>query len=92
MQSLEQLRDEINVIDSKIIDLFAERCSLVKQVWIYKRKHNLPALDSVRRKQLIQSHINQAKQTWLSENFILDIWERIHQESLDIEQQKNSAV
>lgn len=91
MQSLEELRAEINAIDTKIIDLFAERYSIVKQVWIYKRQHNLPALDSVRRKQLVHAHINQAKQKWLSEKFIVDIWERIHQESLSIEQQKNPA-
>jgi chorismate mutase len=82
---LEQSRQNIDHIDEQIIDLLAQRFAIVMKIWSYKKRHNMLCLDAVRRNALLQSKLAYAKKQWLSEKFIIDIWERIHQESLHIQ-------
>lgn len=61
MEDLQLLRNQIDIIDDKIIDLFAQRFSAVKEIGAYKKKHNLSSLDTIRREKLLQSHIDEGK-------------------------------
>lgn len=61
MKDLKQLRNQIDIIDDKIIDLFAQKFSTVKEIGEYKKKHNRSSLDSIRRENLLQSHVNEGK-------------------------------
>ncbi len=83
--TLKQLRQDIDTIDQQIVDLLVQRFATVVDIWSYKKKHSLPSLDAVRRDSLLQSRILEGKKKWLSEDFIIDIRRRIHEESLDIQ-------
>lgn len=91
MNTLQQLRKKIDQIDGQIIDLLIQRCDIVLDIGAYKRLHNIPYLDRVRWSEVLQSNIIQGKKKWLSEKFVTDLRERIHYESLKIQQSKNSA-
>jgi chorismate mutase len=62
-----------------------QRFAIVVDVWLYKKQHSISALDTVRRDRLLQLRILQGKKKWLSEDFIVDVRKRIHEESLDIQ-------
>lgn len=79
-------RKEIDNIDKQLVYLLAKRLDIVKNIWLAKKKLWLKPLQPERRKQVLKSKIEQGKSLWLSENFIKDIWERIHQEALKIEE------
>ncbi len=55
MNKLEQLRNEIDAIDRKIVNCFEKRIDCVKQVAQYKIEHGLPVLDSSREEALLKS-------------------------------------
>ena len=45
---LEALRQEIDLIDAQIFDLFEQRLTIAKQIGAYKKEHGLSVIDSSR--------------------------------------------
>ena len=45
---IEQIREQIDTIDSQLLKLFLERMRLGEAVASYKREHNLPVLNKAR--------------------------------------------
>jgi chorismate mutase len=43
---LKKHRNEIDIIDAQIIDLFAKRFKVVEKVWEFKKDKNMDALQS----------------------------------------------
>lgn len=85
MDILSQLRSKIDTIDTQIIDLISKRFSIVADIWAYKKNHNIPILDGIRRSKLLQSNIIQGEKRWLSKDFIVDVRKKIHKETLKIQ-------
>lgn len=85
---LEIYRQQIDLIDLEIIALLAKRNEISKQIGNYKQENNLPVHQPKRREIILQNRKENATSLWLSADFIQDIRNRIHQESLSI-QQKN---
>ncbi len=52
--SLENLREEINQIDEKLLDLFTKRLQISREVALYKQEHNLPVFQAGREDQIIE--------------------------------------
>ncbi|NLB82466.1 MAG: chorismate mutase [Clostridiaceae bacterium] len=63
---INQLRDEIDRIDSKLISLFEERMQISKEVAAYKKANKLPLLDEKREKALFKSRLALLKAKHLS--------------------------
>lgn len=85
MNDLILFRKKINNLDKQIITRIGERMKVVKKVGIYKKQHEIPPLDIKRWKEVLESRIELGKQYGLSEEFIVKIYEAIHQEALEIE-------
>jgi len=83
---LGRLRDEIDEVDNQIISLLGRRMDLVKQVGEYKRDNNIPPLDSNRWQEVLDSRLSQARSLGLDEGFVGEIYERIHDQALEIEE------
>ena len=45
---LQSYREQIDTIDNELLRLFQERMSLARQIALYKKEHDLPALDAAR--------------------------------------------
>ena len=56
---LKKIRNELDGIDDRLIDLFAQRMRLVTQVAAYKKENHLPILDTGRERQII-NRVSQA--------------------------------
>ena len=52
-QNLTQLRDQIDGIDQKLVELFKQRMAVSRQVAAYKQEHGLPTLDAGRERALL---------------------------------------
>ena len=79
-------RHQIDTLDKEIIYLLSRRFEIVNQIWIIKKENNIEALQSDRWEQLLNENLEMAKELMVSENLVRDIWERIHKESLRIEE------
>lgn len=58
--SLEQMREEINQIDQKLVDLFRRRMELSKSIGAYKQANQLPVQDPARERELLGRVAEQA--------------------------------
>ena len=52
--SLNELRHEINELDAKILELFAQRLSVCHNVALYKQENNLPVFQPEREDEVIK--------------------------------------
>lgn len=52
-QNLTQLRDQIDGIDQKLVELFKQRMAVSREVAAYKQEHGLPTLDAGRERALL---------------------------------------
>lgn len=82
---LKNYRAQIDTLDKEIIYLLSRRFTIVNEVWILKKENNIPALQESRWNELLSENIEVWKELWVSESFIIDVWERIHKEALNIE-------
>lgn len=50
---IKQLRDQIDLIDRELIELFRSRMAVSAQIAEYKRENGMPVLDSAREEELL---------------------------------------
>lgn len=79
-------RVKIDEIDKKIIALLGEREKAVRAIGIYKAQNNIPPLQAARFKEVLDKAIEQGKTEGLSPEFITELLNSIHKESLRIEE------
>ncbi len=82
---LKNYREQIDTLDKELLYLFSRRFEIVKQVWILKKENNIAVLQKDRWEQLLNENIEVAKELWVEEKFVREVWERIHKEALEIE-------
>ena len=58
--TIEELRAQIDRIDSEIVRLYAERMKTVKQIGRYKQEHHLPVSDPAREYEVLDRVAAQA--------------------------------
>lgn len=66
MDELKQYRDQIDVIDRKLADLFQQRMDVVDKVGQYKLERNLPVLDAKREQEVLAAKAALARDEGMS--------------------------
>jgi chorismate mutase len=79
---LKKYRKKIDYVDSNIVDLLSKRMELVKKISLVKQEKNMSILQELRWKDVLDNVKKQGTKKNLSNNFIDEIWSRIHEESL----------
>lgn len=80
-KELEILRNQIDFIDSQLVELLAQRSALTKQVGDFKTQSGLPIYVPEREAQLLESRRNQAQGVGVSPDLVEDLLRRIMRES-----------
>ena len=79
-------RDQIDTLDKELIYLFFRRFEIVKQIWLVKKQEQIIPLDNNRWQKLLNENLEVSREFWLRDEFIIDIWNKIHSESLKLEE------
>lgn len=79
---LEDLRNQIDRVDNYIMDILSERMEIAKKIGEFKRQNNITILQSTRWDEIVHDRIQKGTQKDLTEDFIKDLFEAIHQESI----------
>jgi len=87
MKNIENYREEIDVIDFKIIELLAERMKIVREIGQLKKKNNIPILDEKRYGEIMQSRAKLSEELGLDEKSVKSIFQTIHKAAIKL--QKN---
>lgn len=82
---LKNFRAQIETLDKEIIYLLSRRFTIVNEIWIIKKEENIPPLQTDRWNSLLNDNIYTWEELGLNKEIIIDIWNRIHEESLRIE-------
>jgi len=83
MHTLEELRNQIDKYDDKLIDILEDRMQVAEKIGKYKKENNITILQSNRWDELLKRRISLAEKKGLSEDFVLKIFRAIHQESIN---------
>jgi chorismate mutase len=75
-------RSHIDNIDSRIIELLAERMDVAREIGHYKRQHAMAVVQHDRYNELLKSAESRAEFMGLSRSFINSIFSAIHEESV----------
>jgi chorismate mutase len=79
---LEYLRQVMDMLDDEIIDLIARRMDLSSQIGSIKKDCNMTAYQPARWREIVESRGIRAQSHMLSKEFILELYEKIHHESI----------
>ncbi len=58
MRNIEELREEINIINAQLLELFIKRMEVSKEVALYKKQNGLPVLDRKREEEILQNVVD----------------------------------
>ncbi|MDR1725845.1 MAG: chorismate mutase [Bacteroidales bacterium] len=85
LATITSIREKIDCIDTEIISLLQQRMQYSEELAKIKWKENMSLYQPQRWKELLQKIIEQAKQKGLSEDFIKSLFEQIHEESINVQ-------
>ncbi|NTD97609.1 chorismate mutase [Agrobacterium tumefaciens] len=91
MNPLESNRKKIDSLDQQLIQLLGQRELVVKEIGIYKAKNNIPPLQAARFQQVLEKNIAEGKKHDLSPDFVTEVFNAIHKESLRKEEEIKSS-
>jgi chorismate mutase len=79
---LEYLRQLMDSLDAEIIDLLAKRMELSEQMGDVKRSAHMTAFQPARWREIVETRSERAQSHLLSREFIIELYELIHHESI----------
>ncbi|MEI6766025.1 MAG: chorismate mutase [Bacteroidota bacterium] len=82
LNSLEQLRNQIDSIDSQIIELLGQRMEIVDRIGMFKKENNITILQIKRWNAIVAALTAQAEHNNLPIEFVRNFLQLIHQESI----------
>ena len=85
LMQLEYLRQLMDSLDAEIIDLVAKRMELSEQMGEVKRACNMTAFQPLRWREIVETRAARAQQHLLSKEFIIELYEKIHHESIRLQ-------
>jgi len=85
---IEKVREQIDAVDYKIIDLLAQRRELAENIGKKKKLKKVSIFQPERWNAIAESRISAGKKYNLSEDFILKLFSKIHQESIGIQRKE----
>ena len=79
---LEELRSEIDRIDSYILNILSERMDIAEKIGEFKKKNNITILQSGRWDAIVHDRTQKGLEKGLTEDFVKELFEAIHNESI----------
>ena len=86
-EELAQLRGQIDHIDRQVLQLLAARMEVSAQIAQLKRQGNMAVFQPKRWDALLQDRLEQAREMGLDEEFVKELFEKVHAESVRIQQE-----
>jgi chorismate mutase len=82
---LSELRNDIDRLDDEIIQKLSLRMKISGKIGQYKKENNVTILQMDRWKNIVNNRINVGKAMGLSENFLKQYLDLVHQESINVQ-------
>ena len=83
MKKLSNLRAQIDIIDSHLLDTLGKRMRIADEIGHLKKAKNVAVLQKSRWNEILGKMILEGEQQGLSEEFVLRVFKAVHQESIN---------
>ncbi|MCB0663664.1 MAG: bifunctional 3-deoxy-7-phosphoheptulonate synthase/chorismate mutase type II [Saprospiraceae bacterium] len=83
LETLENLRHQIDDIDTEILRLLGDRMKITERIGEYKESNNIAILQPERWAAVLEYALSNGNRAGLTDQFILDLFKAIHQESIN---------
>ncbi|HIE45839.1 MAG TPA: 3-deoxy-7-phosphoheptulonate synthase [Flavobacteriaceae bacterium] len=87
LKELNDLRKQINTIDSQLISLLSDRMSVSKKIGQTKKEKNVSVLQPNRWNEILEKRIKEGELLGLNNSFMEKIYKAIHQASIKIQEE-----
>lgn len=84
-ENMTQLRAKIDVIDDNIMSLLGQRMSVSQKMGQFKKDNNIAILQTGRWEEIINRMVAAGQEKGLDSEFVKDLFNRIHEESVSIQ-------
>lgn len=81
-ESLEDLRKQIDELDTQLLEVLARRMRVSDEIGLYKKEHNISILQTTRYDEILEKRCLMGEQMGLSAAFMKVVLEAIHSESV----------
>ncbi|GHU70720.1 cytochrome c4 [Bacteroidia bacterium] len=81
-ENLTELRQQIDQIDEELLAILSKRMRVSREIGQYKKEHNMPILQTHRYDEILDKRIKQANEMGIGSDFMKEILEAIHEESI----------
>ena len=92
ISELDEFRQKIDLVDTQIIELLADRFQMIKQVGEYKREHNLAVYQPNRWHNVMESRISAGVKKNMTEKFMKSFLFALHEESVKMQEAQLKEV
>ena len=82
---LDELRKEIDKLDYALLNVLLQRMKVVEEIGQYKKEKNITILQIKRWREIIQDRMEYGSRLGLERDFLLQMLELIHQESIHLQ-------
>ncbi len=89
MKRLDSLRQEVDAIDSAVLDLLAKRNELVSRIAVAKAELGLESAQPERYRQMLERLQEYAGEKGINPELVENVWNAIHEDSVA---QQNQAL
>ncbi|MBN2482470.1 MAG: bifunctional 3-deoxy-7-phosphoheptulonate synthase/chorismate mutase type II [Bacteroidales bacterium] len=83
LSTLEELRDQIDNYDNKLMEILELRMQVAEKIGEYKKQNNITILQTSRWDEVLRSRIEEGIKKGLDEEFIIKVFRAIHEESIN---------
>ena len=83
VSQLGNLRSRIDIIDEQLLDLLKKRMDIADEIGTLKKANNVAILQNTRWHEILGKMILEGEQCNLSEEFVIQVFKAIHQESIN---------
>lgn len=88
---IEELRRQIDAVDSRLLHALAQRMSLVEQIGRYKRIASITTVQIDRWMKLLEQRLRLGRSLKLPDDFVLALFQLIHKESINLQNELAAA-
>lgn len=82
-EELQEFRRRIDECDNALLELLARRMDICREIGEYKKEHNMQVVQTLRYTEILDKRSSQGIQAGMSQGFIRDVFEHIHEESVN---------
>ena len=82
MHALSELRDQIDELDYRLIQILVERMEVAEKIGRYKKENGIAVLQTWRWETMLRARMDLGNQKGLNEAFVTKLFRSIHQESI----------